>query len=376
MIIAVNTRLLIKNRLDGIGWFTFETLKRITVQHPEHKFVFLFDRPYHKDFIFSDNIEPIVLFPPARHPVLWFIFFEWSVYKALKKYKADIFLSTDGWVSLRSDIKTINVIHDINFEHFPKFLKLSHRIYMKFFFRRFAKKSDKILTVSKFSKTDITSLYNLENGKVDVIYNGANSNYKPIGDLEKIEIKKQYSIENDFFIFISSIHPRKNIENILISFDKFKNETNSKTKFIIVGDKQWWNNSIKKTYKSIKFKNDIIFTGILPPEILNKLLSSSKALIYTSLYEGFGIPIVEAFNAETAVITSNITSMPEIAGDAALLINPYSIDDICNALKKIDINNDLRIELIEKGKQRKNLFNWDKTALGLWKTIEELLKTV
>ena len=116
MRIAVNTRLLLDGKLDGIGWFTYETLKRITIQHPEHQFIFLFDRPYHKDFIFAENVIPVVLYPPARHPVLWYLFFEWSVTKALKKYKVDVFISPDGWLSLSTNLKSLTVIHDLNFE--------------------------------------------------------------------------------------------------------------------------------------------------------------------------------------------------------------------------------------------------------------------
>jgi hypothetical protein len=95
MKIAVNTRLLLKDKLEGIGWFTFETLKRITTNHPEHQFYFIFDRPFHSDFIFSNNVTPIVIGPPTRHPLLWYIYFEYSIPKVLKRIKADLFLSTD-----------------------------------------------------------------------------------------------------------------------------------------------------------------------------------------------------------------------------------------------------------------------------------------
>ncbi|MCP4551073.1 MAG: glycosyltransferase family 4 protein, partial [Bacteroidetes bacterium] len=119
MRIAVNTRLLIKNKLEGVGWFTHETLRLITVQHPEHEFYFLFDRDYDNDFIFSDNITPIIIGPQARHPFLYYLWFEKSVPAVLKKLKIDLFLSPDGYLSLRSKIPSINVIHDLNFEHHP-----------------------------------------------------------------------------------------------------------------------------------------------------------------------------------------------------------------------------------------------------------------
>ena len=120
MNIAINTRLLLHNRLEGIGWFTYETLKIITRSHPEHHFIFLFDRPFHEEFIFSDNITPVVLFPQSRHPFLWYWWFEFSVPAALKKHRADIFLSPDGYLSLCAKTPSLPVIHDLNFEHYPE----------------------------------------------------------------------------------------------------------------------------------------------------------------------------------------------------------------------------------------------------------------
>ncbi|HPE40222.1 MAG TPA: hypothetical protein PLI77_03940, partial [Bacteroidales bacterium] len=122
MRIVVNTRLLLKNRLEGIGWFSYETLKRITRNHPEHQFYFIFDRPFHEDFVFSENVTPIVSYPPARHPYLWYLFFEFGIPYYVNKIKPDIFLSPDGWMPLNLDCKTVNVIHDINFEHHPEFI--------------------------------------------------------------------------------------------------------------------------------------------------------------------------------------------------------------------------------------------------------------
>ena len=117
MRIGVNTRLFLQNKLDGIGWFGVETMKRITRNHPEHEFFFFFDRKPDKEFIFSSNIKPVVLIPQARHPLLWYLFFEHSITYALKKYKIDLFLSPDGWISLQTKVPTLTVIHDLNFEH-------------------------------------------------------------------------------------------------------------------------------------------------------------------------------------------------------------------------------------------------------------------
>jgi hypothetical protein len=141
MVIAVNTRFLIKNKLEGFGWYTFEVLKRLTQSHPEHQFVFFFDRAYDTDFIFAPNVTPVVLSPPARHPILFFIWFEWSVRRALRKYKADVFLSTDNFLCLGTDVKTVLVVHDLAFLHFPDYVPLRNRLYYQYFMPRFMKRA-------------------------------------------------------------------------------------------------------------------------------------------------------------------------------------------------------------------------------------------
>ena len=119
MKIAINTRFLIKDRLEGIGWFTYEVVKRLVEQHPEDEFIFFFDRPYPEEYIFGKNVKAEVLFPPARHPFLWYWWFEWSLSKALQKYKPDVIFSPDNYLSLKSDVKTVMVMHDIAHVHYP-----------------------------------------------------------------------------------------------------------------------------------------------------------------------------------------------------------------------------------------------------------------
>ena len=133
---------------------------------------------------------------------------------------------------------------------------------------------------------------------------------------------------------------------------------------------------IEDTYLSMKYKDDVIFLGRLSPNELGKMMSASLGLVYASLFEGFGIPIVEAFHSETAVITSNLTSMPEVAGDAALLVDPYSVEQIADAMFRLKNNPDLRDDLINKGKKQREKFTWDKTADNLWTSIEKVLKTL
>ncbi|OFY87157.1 MAG: glycosyltransferase [Bacteroidetes bacterium RIFCSPLOWO2_12_FULL_35_15] len=371
MEIVVNTRLLLKNKLEGIGWFTFETLKRITNDHPDDHFVFLFDRDFDEDFIFSDNITPLILSPQARHPILYYLWFEFSVAAILNRLKPDLFLSPDGYLSLKSNCKQLAVIHDINYEHYPMDVPFLERKYYQHFFPKFAQKATRIATVSEFSKKDIAGTYNIDPSKIDVVYNGCNESYTAIDYEEQQQTKLKFSQNCDYFLFVGALHPRKNISRLFQAFDKFKNDQPSTVKLVIVGVKYYWTREIKHTYLNMKHKEDVIFTGRLSTEDLKNVLGSALAMTYVPYFEGFGIPILEAMNCDTPVITSNITSMPEVAQDAALLVDPFSVESIANAMLYIYKDEDMRNKLIQKGRKRKLDFSWDKTATALWESIEK-----
>lgn len=371
--IAVNTRFLIKNKLEGIGLFTYEALKHITQTHPDIEFYFLFDRPYDAEFIFGENVKPVVLFPQARHPFLWYWWFEISVKGWLAKNKPDLFLSPDGYCCLQTKVPQVMVIHDLAFEHFNDHVYgLTHRYY-KYFTPRFAHKSNRIATVSEYSKSDIAKLYGIAPGKIDVVYNGAKEVYKPVSDEVKNKVKAQYASGCNYFLYVGSIHPRKNIKNLLLAFEQFKTETSSNFKLILAGRKAWDFEDVEEAYSKMKFKEDVKFMGHMPPADLANITASAFAMVYVSLFEGFGIPIVEAMSCDVPVITSNTTSMPEVAGEAALLINPLSIVDVAGAMKKLATDEKLREDLILKGKTQLQKFSWQLTGEKLWGCCEVVL---
>lgn len=374
MNIAVNTRLLLKDKLEGIGQFSYESLKRITQSHPEHHFYFIFDRKFDPFFVFSDNITPVVAHPQARHPYLWYLFFEHGIPFQLRKIKPDMFLSTDGWIPTHLEVPVVNVIHDLNFVHNPEFVPPVVRRYYQRFFHKFAQKATRIATVSEFSKQDISKQFNVPADKIDVVYSGGNQLYKPLSETEQISVKEQFTNGCDFFLFIGLIHKRKNLTNIFKAYDEFRTHHDSNTKLVVVGNKKWWAGEIEDTYNSLIHKDDVLMTGYLPTEEVVKLTASAKALVYPSLFEGFGLPIVDSFNTHTPVITSNVSSMPEIAGDAALIVDPHSPSAIANAMEKISFDEELRKQLIFKEIERKNRFTWDKTANLLWNSIEKASK--
>jgi glycosyltransferase involved in cell wall biosynthesis len=318
--IAINTRFLLSNRLEGIGYFTLETVKRIVSSHPEVDFYLLFDRKYSHEFIFADNITPVVLYPSARHPILWYVWFEISVSNWLNKHKPDLFFSPDGFGCLRTNIPQLIVMHDLAYEHYKDHVPFLTRTYYKYFMPRFARKATRIVTVSEFSKQDIIKQYHVGSEIIDVVYSGAKEGYRPLSESIKKIVKEKYSQGENYFFFIGSIHPRKNVPRLLQAFDKFKNSTRSQDKLLIAGKKAWDYAEVEDVLAKMNYKDDVKFLGYLHETELIGITSSARCMMFVSLFEGFGVPIIEAMKCEVPVITSEITSMPEIAGDAAILV--------------------------------------------------------
>lgn len=374
MNIAVNTRLLLEDRLEGIGWFTYETLKRMTEQHPEHTFHFFFDRPYSEKFVFGKNVVPHVLYPQSRHPILWYLFFEWSVPFMLNKVKADAFITTDGYLSKSTNVKTLNVIHDINFEHRPQDLPKGVAKYYKRNMPKFAHKATRVATVSEFSKQDIAKTYQISPDKIDVVYNGCNALFVPVKEEEQVKIRYKYASGRPFFLYIGSMHPRKNILNLMRAFDVFKKTSNCDMKLLLVGKAMWNNKDIQALYHTLIYRHDIHFLGHIKTPELAKILGSSYALTFVPYFEGFGIPLLEAMNCEVPIITSNTTSLPEVAGKAAVFVNPESVDAIANAMLQLYKVPHIREGVLAAGLTQRQKFSWDKTASLLWESFEKMMK--
>ena len=373
MQIVVNTRLLIKDKLDGIGWFSYQTLKQLTQKNPDVHFVFLFDRDYDEAFVFSDNITPLVLGPQARHPFLYYAWFHVSVKNVLNRLKPDLFLSPDGFLSLGATCKQLPVIHDINFLHNPKDLKPLTSKYYNYFFPKYAKLGTRIATVSEYSKQDISENYQIQSDKIDVVYNGINEGYKPLSENDKQDTRTRYSQGKPYFLFVGSQSPRKNLVRLIEAFDKFKEQSQSDFKLLLVGAVYASESTVKKQIDASKFKQDIVFAGRQKQEELEKIMASAFALTFVPYFEGFGIPIVEALQCEIPVICSNTTSMPEIIGNAGLLVDPFDTNSISEAMLTLYRNESLRIQCIQNGIEQKQKFSWDKSANLLWNSMMKCL---
>ena len=185
--------------------------------------------------------------------------------------------------------------------------------------------------------------------------------------------ENKFGINGAYFIYAGAIQPRKNLANIFRAFDLFKKQNRGNAQLVIAGRKAWKFKEALEVYEDMEYKADVLFTGHLSSEDLASLMAGALAMAYVSLFEGFGIPIIEAMNCGIPVITSNVSSMPEVAEDAALLVQPESVSEIAGAMERISTDEQLRKSLIVKGNQQKQKFSWDKTAAALWNSAEKIL---
>lgn len=372
MKIAVNTRFLLKNRLEGMGRFTYETVKRMVLDHPEHDFYFFFDRAYDEEFIFAENVHPVVLFPPTRHVILIYLWFEIAVFRALKNIKADVFLSTDNFLCLRTKVPTVLVTHDLAFEHFPQYNPYLVRKYYAYFGEKFNRRADKIVAVSEYTKADIEKTYGIDGAKISAACNGCSDAFRPLSEIEKTVVKKRFSEEKEYFFYVGAVHPRKNVPQLIKAFDVFKKRTKSDFKLLVGGRFAWQTGAVTEAFERAEHRADIEFIGFVSNEDLPLLMGAAFGFVYPSKFEGFGIPVLEAMHSEVPIITSNVSSLPEVAGDAALLINPDETEELAAALERLYSDEKLRNELVEKGRRQREKFTWTRAADVVWENILSL----
>lgn len=375
MNIAVNTRLLINDKLDGIGIFARESLKRVVRRHPEHRFFFLFDAEFDPRYVFADNVEPLVVPPHSRDPLSLLFRFEYAIPKALRRIGADLFFSPEPTLSLRTSVPSIAVIHDLNYEHHRGVLPRHWDWYYRTFTRRFAHKATRVGTVSEFSRDDIAATYGIPADRIDILYNGSPEGAAPLLPEEAEQVRREVTDGAPYFYFVGTQQPRKNIANLFRAFDRFSERNGQGIKLLMAGRKKWWDADITEAWEKTAHKDRVIFAGRIEDDRLARIAGAALALVYVPFFEGFGIPILEAFAVGTPVIAANVTSMPEVAADAALLADPHSVESIADAMERIADDAALRSALRAKGLERGKNFSWDRTAALLWESMERACTT-
>jgi len=369
MRIAVNARHMLHNRLEGIGTVTHEVMKRIVDDNPDDQFDYYFDRKFQPEFIHGKNVSGHKFFPPARLPLLIRYWLNHPVKKHLKKNRHDVFFSPDGFVPFGLDIPKVSVVHDIAFLRNPMHVTPRIRRFYEQWMPRFIRETDHIITVSQFSKNELISAYGLSPEKVSVVYNGVSDSFQPYTNEKRGEVREKYFDGHPYFLYLGAIHPRKNILTLIRAFEKFKSETKSDYFLVIAGRPSWYTKEIFQSVHRSPWKNEIQMMGFVDAVTARRLMASAEALVYPSRYEGFGLPVVEAMASGTPVICSDVASLPEVAGNAALYFDPADVDQLAQHLATISSDEDVRQQFIALGKDHVGMFSWEKAARSVYSIL-------
>jgi glycosyltransferase involved in cell wall biosynthesis len=373
MKIVIDARLLKEVPDDGISRFTHEVVTRIVSENPDHTFLLIGEKKDHEKAVRNLSCEWIYLNPPARHPVQWYFRNEWQIPPILKNFEADVYFSPDGMMPLSTDAPCLPVIHDINFHHRPEDVPFAERYYYNRFFRKFAEKATRIITVSEFCKNDISVHFGISPEKIDVAWNGVSDYFTPVEERTRNEFIYKLTGGIPYFLFVSNFSPRKNIPGLIRAYNIFRETTDLKHKLVLIGGRLFLNSETDRSIKESKWREDIILPGSVLHKDLHIYYASALALVFVPWFEGFGIPAAEAMRCGTPVILSNTSSLPEVGGNAALYASPGNQLEIAEAMKSIANDDELRTRLSIAGRKQSLNFTWENTAKCVWEAIRKTI---
>ncbi len=362
MKIAVNARFLLPGKLEGIGWYSHEILRRLVSAHPEDKFYFLFDRQPDTRFLYGPNVTSVQVFPPARHPFLWYWWFERSLPRVLHRLQPDVFFSPDGYASLCTNVPTVMTVHDLAYLHFPEQVPGLVGKFYRHYVPKYLQKVQHITAVSEATALDIKKHFSIAENKITVAPNAARPVFQPLSDQEKTAVLQQWTQGRPFYLYYGAIHPRKNVHRLIQAFDIFKKQTGAPHYLVLAGRMAWHTEAVQQAIQSASHAAQIVLTGYQDDARLARLAGSAFALVYPSLFEGFGLPVLEAMHCDVPVITSDTSSLPEVAGGAALLVNPHETASISDAMIRLWQEPEIYRELVLKGKTARQRYSWEDTA--------------
>jgi glycosyltransferase involved in cell wall biosynthesis len=364
-----------KSLYHGMGIYTFNLLKELAPIAHEHNILI-----YNNSNIFfniskeNNNVEIRNITKHRYFRIAW----EYtSLPISLKREKVDIFWGPSNFLPPIKPCKFIVTIHDVSSFTYAESYPLARRYYYQWLILNAIRKADLLITVSESTKSDLIKLFHVPVHKIRVIYNGVNENLRPIRiQTELDKIKQKYNLPDEYIFSLGVLEPKKNIERLILAYIELKKSHIDLPKLVVGGSRKygWKNSRVFQLIKTHKLEQEVLFTDFIPYDDLPAVYSLARAFIFPSIYEGFGLPAVEAMACGTPVITSNVSSLPEIAGGAAILVNPFNVDEIANAILDVLKNDSKRTEMIDKGFENVKRFDWEKSANEILEITEDLYK--
>jgi len=352
----------------GVHYYLMQLVDALEKVNTEHQ-ILLF-RPKHDKKL--KNITQVKV-PLHSFPGSQIYRFFYQLPNAVKKYDPDIVIEPGhfGPFNLPTKIKRVTIIHDLTPLLFPKMHRWHSQILQKLFLPSILKKAELVLTNSKYTTKDVEGYFPLTKGKLHEVIPGSDPFFKKT---VKPEILEKYKLKPPYLLFIGTIEPRKNLPLLIKAFNLLKKE-GFDHQLVIVGKKGWHYEASMAAIENSPFKKDIHLPGYIDREDLPVIYSMAEQFIYPSLYEGFGLPVLEAMCCETPVVTTNISSLPEVGGDAAFYFDNNNTQQLFKQIKALASSSALRTIQIEKGIEQSKNFNWKKSAINLLTRLEELINS-
>ncbi|MDD5074180.1 MAG: glycosyltransferase family 1 protein, partial [Candidatus Shapirobacteria bacterium] len=291
-----------------------------------------------------------------------------------EKNKPDVFFSPAHYAPRLCPTKNVVAIHDLAYLTHPKEFKKRDRQQLISWTKYSIKQAKKIIAVSQNTKNDLIKFYQLPEEKVAVIYNGFDRNrfHTNLAKSSSQKIEEKYQIEGDYLVYLGTLQPRKNLESLIRALPEIISQ-HPKIKLVVIGKKGWLYSSIFSLVENLELEKNIVFTGFVPDEEVPFLIAGARVFILPSLYEGFGITVLEAMACGVPVVVSKVSSLPEVVGEAGLYIdNPKNYAQIAQQVNKILSSEKLAEELVKKGLAQTKQFSWEKCAK---ETLEEIKNT-
>ena len=364
MKIGIDARTLVKNRV-GMGVYTHEIIKQLNYLDKENEYYLYSNKKIYIDFKLNPNWK--ICEYNSKIGTFWLYFI---LPKILNKDSIDIFWGTQHCLPKRNkftkSIKYILTVHDLAILKIKRVGEWKNTIIQKIFLKRSCKSADKIIAVSKATKKDLIEILGLKNEKIDVVYEGTTPIEKSTSEvIDENKIIDKFDLKNkSYLFFLSTIEPRKNLDTVIKAFEIYKKDSKDDLKFIISGGIGWKCQKTLKMINNSEYKNDIIMTGYIEKTEKKILFENCVAFMYPSLYEGFGLPVLEAMQRGALVITSNISSLPEVGGNAAIYLNDVKNEkELENIIKNV-VNMKLedKQKYINEGYEQIKKFTWEDCA--------------
>jgi glycosyltransferase involved in cell wall biosynthesis len=356
MLIGIDASRAARTERTGTEAYSFHLIRALLSAAPQHHFRLYADRALPSELT-APNAAPRVM----PFPRLW-THVRLSIEMLVRP--PDVLFVPAHVVPLIHP-RTVVTVHDLGYLHFPQAYPLPARLYLDLSTRWSARAATHVIADSQATQDDLVSHYGTSPAKITVAYPGRDENLRRVDDPSAIEaVKRRYDIAGDYLLYLGTLQPRKNLTRLIQAFSNLKSRHSprvreiSNLKIVIAGGKGWLYDDIFAEVKRLGLESRVLFPGRVAEEDKAALLSGAEAFMFPSLYEGFGLPVIEAMQCGTPVICSNTSSLPEVAGDAALLVDPLDVDALTQAMVCLLRDADLRRTLIEHGYTQAQKFSW------------------